>query len=84
MPVTWKMNMQHFLFVLLKRPLNASREKRYINTRILLERERKSIPPSLGEQAAFGWGRGWRGLAMGRAPAKRQGGVSLVLSLQTW
>lgn len=24
---TGKMNMQHFLFVLLKRPLNASREK---------------------------------------------------------
>lgn len=41
--------MQHFLFVLLKRPLNASRGKRYINTRILLpfvperERERASF-----------------------------------------
>lgn len=42
---TGKMNMQHFLFVLLKRPLNASREKPDINT---------CSPPCLREgRAAF-------------------------------
>lgn len=64
MPVTQKMNMQHFLFVLLKRPLNASREKRYINTRILLhcvpERDRGSIPPLSGEREML-WAGGGAG-----------------------
>lgn len=64
--------MQHFLFVLLKRPLNASREKRYTNARILLhcvpERDRGSIPPLSGERetlwAGGGGGDGHRVLSL--------------------
>lgn len=80
---TGKMNMQHFLFVLLKRPLNASREKPDMNTHSPpCLREGRSILPS-GEETASSWERLGRGRAPSPAEHKTRG-ASLVLSLQTW